>query len=81
MLVVLQQYAILYFRSKEINNIYILLLILALAYYLSEIKLYKTKVNDFRYRARLSSEILAKIHEKTNLLGLLTKTQSTTTVH
>ena len=30
-----------------------MLLILALAYYLSEIKLYKTKVNDF------SSEILA----------------------
>ena len=28
---------------------------LALAYYLSEIKLYKTKLNDFCYQARLSS--------------------------
>ena len=65
MLVVLQQlYAILYFRSKKINILIFFLLILALAYYLSEIKLYKTKVNDFRYRARLSqkSKILAKIY-------------------
>ena len=49
------------------------LIILELAYYLSEIKLYKTKVNDFFYRARLSSEILAKYIKKT-ILGLLTET-------
>ena len=33
------QYAILYFRSKKINIFNFLLLIIALAYYLSEIKL------------------------------------------
>ena len=37
---------------------------MALAYYLSEIKLYKAKLIDFWYRARLYSEILAKIHKK-----------------
>ena len=36
-------------------------------------KLYKTKLNNFRYRARLYSEILAKIHKKHHL-GLLTET-------
>ena len=54
---------------------------MALAYYLSEIKLYKTKLNDFCYRARLYSEILAKIHKK-NLFGPLDgNTRSRTSAH
>ena len=41
---------------------------------LSEIKLYRTKVNDFWNQAGLFSEILAKIPLKNTHLGLLMET-------